>query len=56
MLSRILGKIAGDYNQKQLKKISPIISQINYHYAEMDSLDDEQVRSRTSEFKERLSK
>ncbi|MFZ2151425.1 MAG: preprotein translocase subunit SecA [Candidatus Absconditicoccaceae bacterium] len=56
MFSRIIGKIAGDYNQKQLNKIIPIVSQINYHYAQFDNLSDEEVKAKTPEFQERLAK
>lgn len=56
MLSWILGKIAGDYNQKEIQKILPLISQINFNYAELDSLSDEEVKAKTPEFQQRLAK
>lgn len=56
MFSRIIWKIAWDYNQKQLNKIIPIVSQINYHYAQFDNLSDEEVKAKTPEFQERLAK
>jgi preprotein translocase subunit SecA len=34
----------------------PIVSQINYHYAEFDNLSDEEIKAKTPQFRERLVK
>jgi len=53
---RIINKIAGDYNEKQLKQIAPLIDQINAFYEERHTLSDEQIKAKTQEFKERIAK
>lgn len=54
MFARILKKMAGDYNAKQLKKIAPIVDQINRISAEYDKLSDTEIQRKTQEFKQRL--
>jgi preprotein translocase subunit SecA len=54
MLNWILNTFVGDYNTKQLKKIEPLIVQINDRYARFDDLTDQQIKDKTIEFKERL--
>lgn len=54
--SRILNKIAGDYNEKQLTLIRPLITQINTFYEDRHTLSDEQIQAKTQEFKERIAK
>ena len=56
MFKRILGKLAWDYNQKQIKKLEPILSQINHYYTEFDKLSDEEIKAKTPEFQERIRK
>jgi preprotein translocase subunit SecA len=48
--------LAGDYNKKQLDKITPLITDINQRYAKFDSLTDEEVKAKTEEFKSRYIK
>jgi len=52
---RILNKIAGDYNEKQLKEIAPMVIQINSFYEDWHSLTDDQIKAKTDEFKQRLA-
>ena len=54
VLNWILDKIAGDYNEKQLKELSPLVEQINAQCDEWDSLSDEEIKQKTPEFQERL--
>ena len=54
MLNWILNFIWGDYNQKQLDKIKPLITSISHFYAEFDSLSDEQIQAKTEEFRSRI--
>ncbi len=55
MFDRIINKLAGDYNQKQIDAIQPLVQQINTLYAEWDSLSDEQIQAKTGEFQSRLA-
>lgn len=50
----ILEKISWDYNEKQLKKVRPLVDQINMLCDEWDSLSDDDIKAKTQEFKERL--
>jgi preprotein translocase subunit SecA len=56
MLQKIIKKIFGDYNEKELKKKEPIITQINEKEKEYQSLSDEQLKAKTPEFIERIEK
>ncbi|WKZ16140.1 MAG: preprotein translocase subunit SecA [Candidatus Jettenia caeni] len=51
----ILTKIFGTSNDRFLKKIKPIVDQINTLETRMMSLTDAELRQKTDEFKERLS-
>lgn len=51
----ILTKIFGTSNDRFLKKIKPIVDQINTLESKMMSLTDAELRQKTDEFKERLS-
>ncbi len=50
-----LKKIFGDYNQKKLNELWPIVEQVNNYEADIKSLGDEALRAKTDEFKEKLS-
>ncbi len=54
VVNRILNKIAWDYNQRQISKILPLVKQINSFFDQYNELTDEQLRSKTVEFKERV--
>jgi len=52
----ILNKIFGDPNEKELKKIQPIVNEINKLEEKLQSFSDEQLKNQTGIFKERLGK
>ncbi|AYD41265.1 preprotein translocase subunit SecA [Clostridium fermenticellae] len=52
----IFQKIFGTYSEKEVKRILPIVNKIDSLDSKMQSMTDEQLRSKTDEFKERLSK
>lgn len=54
MFTRIIDKLAGDYNAKQIKKIQPLVDQINQLYESRHDLSDDQIQSKTQQFKDRL--
>lgn len=54
MINRLVNLVAGDYNSKQLKKIQPLIVQINERYERFDDLSDQEIQSKTDEFKQRV--
>ncbi len=51
----LLEKIFGNYSDKEIKKIMPIIKKINDLEPSISPLTDEELRAKTPEFKERLA-
>ena len=49
-----LEKIFGNYSEKELKKIKPIVDKIESYDSAMQALTDEELRAKTSEFKRRF--
>ncbi|MBA3012149.1 MAG: preprotein translocase subunit SecA [Desulfobacula sp.] len=56
MVLKFITKIFGSSNERILKTLQPIIDKINTHEPQMQSLSDEQMASKTNEFKNRLAK
>ncbi len=52
----IFSKIFGDANEKQVKSLQPLVEKINTFEPDVQKLTDEQLKSKTKEFKERLQK
>ncbi len=50
----ILSRVFGDYNEKELKKLWPIVKEVNAFEDEIQPLTDEQLRAKTDEFRELL--
>jgi preprotein translocase subunit SecA len=55
MFSSIIKKFIGSKNDRELKKMWPIVAQINALEASISALSDEQLTAKTSEFKERYA-
>ncbi|MEI6085130.1 MAG: preprotein translocase subunit SecA [Verrucomicrobiota bacterium] len=55
MVGWILKKIVGSKNQRELKKLWPLIPRINEFEAEYQKLSDDQLRAKTAEFKQRIA-
>ncbi|RXI74813.1 preprotein translocase subunit SecA [Clostridium tetani] len=53
---RIWEKIFGTYSQRELKRVIPIVDKIDKLDQTMQKLTDEELKNKTNEFKERLSK
>ncbi len=56
MLGKLVKGIFGSKNERELKQMQPIVDQINELEPEFQALSDEQLLSKTAEFKERISK
>lgn len=56
MLSLIVRKIIGSKNERELKRIRPIVDRINQLEAKVAPLSNDQLRAKTSEFKERIER
>src|SRR3990167_1243790 len=55
MISALLAKIIGTQNQRELKKMRPLVEKINHLEPQMMSASDEQLAHKTIEFRQRLS-
>ena len=51
MISWILKKIVGSKNQREVKRLWPVVAQINAIEVEYQKLSDDQLRAKTAEFK-----
>src|ERR1700693_6026067 len=53
MFGAIIKKIVGSKNERELKKLWPIVERIGAREPELQKLSDDQLRDKTSQFKER---
>ena len=51
---KTLSRIFGNKHQKDVKRLSPVVEEINLHFGEYASLTDEQLRAKTEEFRGRI--
>ncbi|MBI3422277.1 MAG: preprotein translocase subunit SecA, partial [Acidobacteria bacterium] len=54
-VEKVLTKIFGSANERLLKKLWPIVGQINAFEAQIKPLSDDELRAKTIEFRERLA-
>lgn len=52
---KLTDKLFGTHSSHEIKRINPIVDKIESYQSEMHTLSDEQLRSKTIEFKNRLS-
>lgn len=55
MISRIIAKIVGTNNDRQIKRMQPIVEQINAFEPSITALSDEQLKQKTADFKAQLA-
>jgi len=55
MIQTILAKVIGTQNERDLKKLRPIVDEVGALEAETRALTDEQLRGKTVEFRTRLA-
>ncbi|HUR20249.1 MAG TPA: preprotein translocase subunit SecA [Vicinamibacterales bacterium] len=55
MLNTLLGKIIGTQNERELKRLRPLVGQINELESAVTSLSDADLRGKTDTFKSRLA-
>ena len=56
MLTKLLTKIVGTKNEREIKRLKPIVARINDLEPQMKKLSDAELKAKTGEFKERLSR
>ena len=55
MFKNFLEKIIGSYSDRELKRIMPIVEEVEELEPKMKELSDEQLKAKTAEFRERLA-
>lgn len=55
MLNTVIKKVFGSKNEREVKKLWPVVDEINHFFDEFDNLTDEEIQGKTTEFKQRLS-
>ncbi len=55
MINTLLGKIIGTQNERELKRLRPLVATINTLEAPLTSLSDSELRAKTETFKARLA-
>lgn len=55
MIRSLMQKIVGNKNERDLKKLQPMVDKINSLEPEVEALNDTQLQAKTGEFKQRLS-
>ncbi len=50
-----IGRILGDSNEREIKRLSSIVDEINFLADETEALSDDELAAKTAEFKERLA-
>ena len=56
MIGLILKKLVGSKNDREVKRLRPLVARMNEIESGLQSLSDDQLRAKTAEWKERLSK
>ncbi len=55
-MSKITDKIFGSHSERELRRIEPIVKKIEALRPQMQALSDEELRGKTTEFRDRLAK
>ena len=55
MINSVLSKVFGTSNERAVKRMMPIVQQINALEPETQALSDEQLRNKTAEFRQRIT-
>ena len=56
MLNWIVRKIFGTQNQRELRRMQPLVHRINEIEQKLQSLSDTELQAKTQEFRDRLAK
>ena len=55
IVNKLLAKLIGTQNERELKRIMPLVAEVNAREDALRPLTDEQLRARTGEFRERVA-
>jgi preprotein translocase subunit SecA len=56
MLGQLLAKVLGTQNDRELKRLVPLVARINALETDTQALSDDQLRGKTAEYKERVTR
>ena len=51
MLKGVLGKVFGTRHERERRRIQPIVDEINEHYARLQGVSEDELRSQTAKFR-----
>jgi preprotein translocase subunit SecA len=54
IVDTLLAKVIGTQNERDLKRLRPLVAAINAREPEIEPLSDDQLRGKTAEFRQRL--
>ena len=54
MINKLLAKVFGTSNEREMKRLAPLVERISALEPEMKQLSDEQLRAKTDEFRKRI--
>ena len=54
MINKLIGKVFGTQNEREIKKLTPRVTRINALEPEISALTDEQLCAKTDEFRKRI--
>src|SRR5688572_33429294 len=55
MIGQLLAKVIGTQNEREIKRLRPLVADINALEPQIQSLTDEQLREKTTEFRKRIA-
>src|ERR1043165_5860085 len=55
MLDTLLAKVVGTQNERELKRLRPVVASVNALEPTVKALSDDQLRAKTAEFKQRVA-
>ena len=54
LINKLMAKVFGTSNEREIKRLMPLVERINVLEPEMKQLSDEQLRAKTDEFRKRI--
>jgi preprotein translocase subunit SecA len=55
MIGKVLAKVIGTQNEREIKRLRPLVAEISALEPQIQVLTDEQLRAKTEEFKTRVA-
>ena len=55
MLENLLKAIFGSKHEREVRRVQPLVAEINQRFGEWESLSDDDLRAKTAEFRTRLA-